>query len=265
MYGRRILVLAPHPDDEIVGCGIAMRRALSQGAAVRVAFLSDGIPAAHLLWPWQRPARGRRCVRRRREAEACARLLGHAIALWNDIPTRTVREHLLELASLLRRLVAEIKPDAIWVPAYEGGHQDHDAAHFLAGRLGATGSVWEFAEYNRAGGRVRSHAFPRLRGDEVAVTLSPEERRLKRDLLNIYGSERANLRHLDLARECFRPFVAADYARPAHVGKLFYQRFQWVPWHPRVDRTQPVKVCQALMRAAAVLDGEPGQVAGGVA
>ena len=32
MIGRRILVLAPHPDDEVVGAGIALLRAQAAGA-----------------------------------------------------------------------------------------------------------------------------------------------------------------------------------------------------------------------------------------
>jgi len=38
----RLLVLAPHPDDELVGCGGMIQRALAAGAAVRVVFLTYG-------------------------------------------------------------------------------------------------------------------------------------------------------------------------------------------------------------------------------
>ena len=45
MGPRRILILAPHPDDEIVACGIAALRARAAGARVFVLYLTTGIPA----------------------------------------------------------------------------------------------------------------------------------------------------------------------------------------------------------------------------
>jgi LmbE family N-acetylglucosaminyl deacetylase len=262
MYGRRIVLLAPHPDDEIVGCAAAISRARSRGGSVAVAYLSDGIPGADLLWPWQRRSRARRSARRWAEAQACADLVGCEILVRNLIPSRTVRQHLPGLAALLRGMVERHAPDVIWVPAYEGGHQDHDATHFLASRLARGAPVWEFSEYNYAGGHVRSQAFPQMRGDEIVLRLTESEARLKRRLLDLYASERGNLRHIELTQECFRPFVAANYAQPPHAGPLFYQRFQWVPYHPRVDHTRPLAVCGSIARAASTLEAERGRAAG---
>jgi len=39
---RRVLVLAPHPDDEVFGCGGCIARYAEAGADVRVLVLSDG-------------------------------------------------------------------------------------------------------------------------------------------------------------------------------------------------------------------------------
>jgi LmbE family N-acetylglucosaminyl deacetylase len=40
--GDRVLVLAPHPDDEVLGCGGIIQEALAVGARVRVCFLTYG-------------------------------------------------------------------------------------------------------------------------------------------------------------------------------------------------------------------------------
>ena len=40
--GRRILVLAPHMDDEILGCGGTLRKHVRAGAGVTAVFMTDG-------------------------------------------------------------------------------------------------------------------------------------------------------------------------------------------------------------------------------
>src|SRR5438034_31306 len=42
MDHRRGLVLAPHPDDEVLGCGGTIARKVRQGTHVSIAFLTDG-------------------------------------------------------------------------------------------------------------------------------------------------------------------------------------------------------------------------------
>lgn len=40
--GERVLILAPHPDDEAIACAGVIQRALKSGAQVRVVFLTNG-------------------------------------------------------------------------------------------------------------------------------------------------------------------------------------------------------------------------------
>src|ERR1043166_8506651 len=44
--GERMLVLAPHPDDEVIGCGGVVFQHLRDGRDVRVAVATDGVEAA---------------------------------------------------------------------------------------------------------------------------------------------------------------------------------------------------------------------------
>ncbi len=80
--GDRVVVLAPHPDDEILGTGGVLQRARARDATVRVLFLTsgDGFRAAAVrLARRQRPLPAdyrRLAERREREATAAARVLG---------------------------------------------------------------------------------------------------------------------------------------------------------------------------------------------
>src|SRR5678816_2367047 len=100
---------------------------------------------------------------------------------------------MIEAQGALERALTETQAEMIWCPAFEGAHQDHDAASALASRFTARAPVWEFAEYNNIGGRTHSQEFPNRLGGEIVLDLAPGERRAKRELLGAYASEHGNL------------------------------------------------------------------------
>ena len=253
VFGRSILILAPHPDDEAVGFGAAIGRARAAGASVRAIFLTHGCIDRRSMWPWERRRYEAVVARRRTEAETACKLLGLEPVAWSDRPARHLWRQLAEAETEARAVVAKFGVDQIWAPAFEGGNPDHDGANLIARRLADEGaSVLEFAEYNLAGGRINSHAFPHANGSEEMLTLSAAEREAKRRALAAYVSERGNLGYVRLEREVMRPLARYDYAAPPHPGKLWYNRFQWVPFrHPMVDYTPPEEVRTALAAHAA--------------
>jgi len=257
---RRVLILAPHPDDEIVACGIAARRARVEGAEIFVLFLTTGVPPREVLWPWRRRDYAARVARRRDEALAAVMLLGVQPLEFLDIPSRRLVAHLDHAAAAVERALNEARATELWVTAFEGAHQDHDAANALAAGCRDRLPVWEFAAYNLAGGRVCSNRFPDARGGVIELRLSRDEARLKRRALALYTSERGNLAHIRVAEEACRPLPRHDYAAPPHPGRLFRERFQWVPLrHPRIDFTPSAEIYAALgrWRATQTLDIAP--------
>jgi LmbE family N-acetylglucosaminyl deacetylase len=80
----RILVLAPHPDDEVLGCGGVLQRAIARGIPVEIAFLTYGDSNAwsfltYRLHPVVEPSAVRKMGEvRRQEALAAAAVLGVA-------------------------------------------------------------------------------------------------------------------------------------------------------------------------------------------
>jgi LmbE family N-acetylglucosaminyl deacetylase len=247
-FGERILLLCPHPDDEVVGCAAAIGRARAAGARLHALFLTHGCVDQATMWPWARAGYADVVERRRAEAERAAEALGLAVAGWSGRPARRLWRELAAAETDVRAAVAAHAIDQLWVPAFEGGNPDHDGANALASRLAAEGlGVLEFAEYNLAGGKARSHAFPAPNGTETVIELTEAERLAKRQALALYASERGNLGYVATLREVFRPVAAYDYARPPHPGKLWYARFQWVPFpHPMVDFTRPEAVSAAI-------------------
>ena len=247
MFGQRILILIPHPDDEVVGCCASIGRARAEGAEIFGLYLTTGCIAQENLWPWQRKNHDLMVARRRIEAEKAAKLLGLKPIGFSLRPTRSVIHDLADCFAEIRDAIVRYDIDQLWGPAYEGGHADHDAVNFLGGLLREHISVIEFAEYTFVGGRANSNAFPRASNKDQMIRLTPEEQGRKCEALGVYLSERKNLGHIGLAHESFRPLPAHDYSKPPHTGRLWYARFQWVPFkHPRIDFTKPADVCCAL-------------------
>jgi LmbE family N-acetylglucosaminyl deacetylase len=264
----RILVLAPHPDDEVVACGIAALRARSAGVRIFVIYLTTGVPARGSLWPWQRSSYGVRVRRRVAEARAVASFLGIEPVGFRQLPARRLRFDLDAAAVDLHRAIQTCSAEALWVPAFEGGHQDHDAANALAAMFAGSLPVWEFAAYQFAGGRVSSNEFIDRRRGEMVVEASVWEAARKRDALGRYASESGNLKHVGTRRETGRPLPVYDYNAPPHPGKLFRERFHWVPLrHPRIDFDPSGEVYRQIgewvsARGGLPLGNRPGQQAG---
>lgn len=133
------LILAPHPDDESLGCGGFIAKAVMQGRPPVVVFVSDGA-ASHpgsRLWPPERLA-----LRRQEESRNAANALGLSsdrlffLGLQDSaVPQAGVIfeeaiEHLLDLAE-------RHHCQNILVPWLHDPHCDHEAVWIMGQRLRA--------------------------------------------------------------------------------------------------------------------------------
>lgn len=247
MFGRDILILVAHPDDEVVACAASIARARAAGSRVSTLYLTHGCLAREVMWPWQRKRHDAAVATRRAEGEAAARALGVVPLGWSSRPARHLWRELPQVWDDVQAVLARRTYDQVWVPAYEGGNPDHDALNALGARLKESFDVWEFAEYNFFGGKARLNRF--VSSDETlrTIVLTPAEHLWKRNLLGLYESENDNLFYVKAEQESCRPLAVYDYAQPPHQGVLWYARFQWVPFrHPRVDFTKAAEVSAAI-------------------
>jgi LmbE family N-acetylglucosaminyl deacetylase len=139
----RLLVVAPHPDDETIGCGLLIQQVLAAGGAVRIVLLTDG---DNNPWP-QRfverrlriddSARQRWGMRRRVEVMRAIEQLGvSADALhplgWPDMGiTQRLRDDALDSIATIRAQLQAFQPDVVCCSALDDRHPDHGAAHVL--------------------------------------------------------------------------------------------------------------------------------------
>lgn len=120
--GQRVLVLAPHPDDEAVGCAGVLALHGAAGDSVRVLWVSDGRRSRAMGLGPAEMAR-----RRHAEALACAAVVGFA-GEWLGLPEGEWEGATLRSA-LGARLAAWL-PDLIYVPSRADFHPEHLAVAY---------------------------------------------------------------------------------------------------------------------------------------
>jgi LmbE family N-acetylglucosaminyl deacetylase len=131
--GQRILVVAPHPDDEALGCVGAILLHVRAGDRVCAAIATDGRRSRSTT---NDPAE--MALHRRREATDAARLMKLERFEWLGLAEGEWRD--LDLQHLLKTLIEEIEPDVIYAPSRVDFHPEHfKVAHGLAMALADTG------------------------------------------------------------------------------------------------------------------------------
>ena len=134
---QRLVVVAPHPDDEVLACGGLMASHVARGGSCLVVAITDG-EASHTgskIWTPSALA----VMRRAESARGLARLGVHSEVLRVGLPDGLVSQHTRQLVSNLQ---AVFRPTDVVVSTWRNdGHPDHEATgHAVAEVCATTGN-----------------------------------------------------------------------------------------------------------------------------
>lgn len=115
----KTLVLAPHPDDEVLGCAGAIMRHVADGDPVGVVILTDGAFGAGDRWEAV-------TTTREDESRRAATVMGYGMPEFWRLPDRGLDRH-VSLVEDLSRLIARLAPDWVYAPSWWEIHPDHVA------------------------------------------------------------------------------------------------------------------------------------------
>jgi LmbE family N-acetylglucosaminyl deacetylase len=140
-----VLVIAPHPDDEAIGCGGTILNHARSGDRVSVVFLTSGELGLKSLPPAE--------AHRVREAEAlaAAQILQTTPPMFLRLPDWGLGDAVAEAVAALSPVLATNAPEVIYLPHPADDHPDHRACLPIV----------------QAALRSRSRPVPQLRGYEI--------------------------------------------------------------------------------------------------
>ena len=112
LRAERLLVLAPHPDDEVIGCGGLVASHLREQRQVRIVVATDGAEAGD-------------AVRRQAESRRGVEILGGAPIEFLGFPDRALDAQRDACGGRLAAVLRDWKPDLVLVPSPVEFHPDH--------------------------------------------------------------------------------------------------------------------------------------------
>ncbi len=124
-HANTVLVFAPHPDDDVLGCGGAIIQHAQSGARIIIVYMTSGEAA---YW-----SEGREKLAQLREEEArkAAEKLGVSELIYLRKPDARLSSSRLETVEHVTELLSQTVPDVVYIPHKDDGHADHRAAHYI--------------------------------------------------------------------------------------------------------------------------------------
>lgn len=124
----RVLVLSPHPDDEIFGCGGALAKHSQQKDRVKIIYLTG---------------RGER----KKEAKVATQILGIDDLIFLGFEDGNLSAGREEIAAV-KKIINNFKPDLIYAPFWLDPHPDHRATteilNNILTRINFKGEIWSY-------------------------------------------------------------------------------------------------------------------------
>ena len=122
-----VLVVAAHPDDEILGCGGTMTRLAREGHQVRIAILAEGMSSRYAH---REDADPRQLQHLHARAQQAADKVGAKEVVLCKLPdNRLDTVPLLEVVKQVEELVARFRPEVIYTHHPGDLNVDHGVVH----------------------------------------------------------------------------------------------------------------------------------------
>ena len=127
---KRLVIFAPHPDDETLGCGGTIIKRLEEGYEVFVVVITDGRHAYSCKGVYANPAPEELKEIRKAEAVNAMKVLGvpRANLLFWDFEDRALKYDISSFAEKSIGLLNKLQPAEMYIPSEKDSNKDHRIA-----------------------------------------------------------------------------------------------------------------------------------------
>lgn len=199
---NKVLVLAPHVDDEVIGCGGSICKYTSKNTKVYITYMTDGSKGTLNNKEDMALAQIRK-----EEAHNIKEILGVEKCFFIDLKDRGEWD-IEKAAADLAKIIDEIKPDAVYVPPSNDLHIDHQKTNKILQQIIISG------KYN---GLIYVYEIWTPINPNIIINIT-EFMDKKKEALAVCQSQTGIMDYkkmmfaLNAYRACFIPLRGVDYA-----------------------------------------------------
>jgi len=205
--GQNVLILAPHFDDETIGCGGTIRKHILRGNRVCVVYVTDGRKGIPEL-------RDKKKVTeiRREESKRAMEILGVKDIYYLD-EIDMAKGIKVNSITALSKIIDQIKPDLIYLPWFLDNHVDHVKTNELLRRVYETSD----RKFNVCAYEVWTPIIPNMVVDIGEII------ELKKKALSCFESQLKQVDYLSTA-------IALNRYRSCYIhgGRSFVEAFLYL-------------------------------------
>jgi len=118
---NRVIIIAPHPDDEILGCGGAILKHKQNGDIVAILYITNCLPEFGFS--------EERCQSRQSEIDSVKNKCNINFIYKLDLaPSKLEKFGLSDLIKKISNVFHEFKPNIVYINNYGDAHSDHEIA-----------------------------------------------------------------------------------------------------------------------------------------
>lgn len=182
MTPRRLLVVAAHPDDEVLGCGGLLAKTLLDGGEAFALIVTEGSSA-------QYPEDGNMAAAKKRCAETAAERLGGVELEFADLPDMALATlPPVEVTKPIEAILRRVQPEWVLTHYHADLNGDHRVVHEATRVAARPTSTAAHALLAYEVPSSTEWGYEAFRAD-VFVSLTAEQLELKTDALAAYESE----------------------------------------------------------------------------
>lgn len=146
---KRVLVIAAHPDDEVLGCGATISKYSRQGVKFTVLFIAEG-SSCRYVDPVSAESLAAIGARTQQAVNALA-LLGVKDYHFNDLPCgRLDQVPIIEINKVIEKVIRQFDPDTVLTHSAFDANNDHRIVYratIMATRPGTQNRVERLLSY----------------------------------------------------------------------------------------------------------------------